>query len=313
MLPARFREPAGFQWGSFISAKGARIRYGFLQAHGTARGTVVLVPGFREPIEKEFEIVRDMTERGFAVWVIDRRGQGGSDRFIPDHPQRMHSGEYEEHVETLHQFADKVVQKAGLTVLMGHSMGAHISLRYLKERTGIFDCAVLTSPMFEILTPGFPKPLARKLAQFACAMGWLEKYAATAHDWNPEDEAFAGNNKTSDPVRFGVTKEIFEKTPAVVMGGPTYGWVYRTFNSMDILNDPEYLKAIKTPLLMGIAGNDTIVDKAAAERACQFLPHCIRVDVPVAQHEIWMEKDEIRTNWLARVTAFLEERLKSPS
>ncbi len=147
MLPENFKEPSGFEWGAFISAKGASIRYGSLQPEGMPKGAVVFVPGFGEPIEKEFEIARDMTGRGFAVWIMDRRGQGGSGRFSLDNPQKAHSEEYEEHIETLRQFAEKIVRRpGGAFILMGHSMGAHIGLRYLKEHAGVFNAAVFTAP-----------------------------------------------------------------------------------------------------------------------------------------------------------------------
>jgi len=65
LLPARFEEPSGFIWGTFKDAGGAKIRYGALQPPSTfggePKGTIVLTPGFREPIEKYFEVVRDMT------------------------------------------------------------------------------------------------------------------------------------------------------------------------------------------------------------------------------------------------------------
>ena len=42
------------------------------------KGTVVLLPGRNECIEKYFETVGDLTRRGFAVAMFDWRGQGGS-------------------------------------------------------------------------------------------------------------------------------------------------------------------------------------------------------------------------------------------
>ena len=111
MLPPKFQEPADFKWGTFTDAGGANIRYGSLQPKETPKGTIVLAPGFREPIEKYFEVMRDMTDRGFAVWMLDWHGQGGSDRFLPN-PQKMHSEGYDEHIVTLHQFTQKIVKKS---------------------------------------------------------------------------------------------------------------------------------------------------------------------------------------------------------
>jgi lysophospholipase len=310
MLSGKFKEPAGFQWGHFANAKGANIRYGSLQPEGTPKGTLVIVTGLREPIEKYFEMIREMSAKGFAIWVMDWRGQGGSDRYLKNAPQKMHSEGYDEHIETLHQFAEKIVKKsAGPLILSAHSMGAHIALRYLKEHEGVFDSALLTSPMLDVSTGVLGKSLARQVVRFAKAGGILEKYMPGGSDWTDGRDPFKGNGKTSDPVRYEVLHEIFKEKPELVMGDPTYGWVHHAFESIDILNKEEYLKSIKTPILMQISDDDNIVDKAASQRACKLMPNCTAVDIPTSKHEIWMERDELRNQWLAKAYSFLEERL----
>ena len=311
MLPPNFEEPADFKWGTFTDASGANIRYGSLQPKEAPKGTIILVPGFREPIEKYFEVMRDMTARGFAVWMMDWHGQGGSDRFLPN-PQKMHSEGYNEHIVTLHQFTQKIVKKSeGPFILMGHSMGGHIGLRYLKEHEGVFDSAALTAPMCDIWTPGFSKTGAKILAKGARLVRLLTRYVPRGGDWSKEKEVdpVICDRLTSDPVRFSVLASIFKEKPDLKMGDPTYGWILHTFDSIKTLQDENYLKAIKTPVLMGIAPDDKVVIAAASQRAAGLIPNCTRVDIPGARHEIWMERDELRNQWLARVDKFLAERL----
>src|SRR6266567_2821343 len=78
-LPERFLPPPGFVWGSFTAADGAVLRWGHLPIEN-ARAECVLVGGFGEFVEKQFETVRDLAARGIAVWCFDWRGQGGSIR-----------------------------------------------------------------------------------------------------------------------------------------------------------------------------------------------------------------------------------------
>jgi len=68
MLPEKFEEPAGFQWGNFTNTKGAQIRYGSLQPEGAVKGTMVIVTGFRETIEKYFEVAREMAAKGAEIF-----------------------------------------------------------------------------------------------------------------------------------------------------------------------------------------------------------------------------------------------------
>jgi lysophospholipase len=313
MLPPRFEEPAGFHWGHFRDRGGVNIRYGWVSPYdGVVHGTVVILPGFREPVEKLFELTRDLLEQGFAVWLLDRQGQGGSDRVIKDHPQKMGGVDYTNHIHALHHFVTGIVKHAGPLLLFGHSMGGHIALRYLKEH-GVFNAAVLTSPMVDIQTPPFPRIIALMLVAGARLLGLLDWYVPGGQGALLTDKVFPGNLRTSDPQRFAVQAEIFSKKPELKMNGPTFGWVAEALRSIKILNDESYLRAIKTPILMGIAGNDKIVDVEAEKRAASLMPNCEEVEIPEARHEIWMERDVLRQPWMIKVSSFLATHLQTKS
>src|SRR6478752_4415336 len=68
----------------FSGADGATLRAALFEPEGKARGSVVVSPGRSEPIEKYFEVVQDLLERGFVVLVHDWRGQGLSHRALTD-------------------------------------------------------------------------------------------------------------------------------------------------------------------------------------------------------------------------------------
>src|SRR5690606_16519218 len=75
--------PHDAQVGYFTTSDRVRLRYAlFPRLGGIARGTIVLVQGRTEFIEKYFETIVDFQKRGFAVATFDLRGQGGSDRLI---------------------------------------------------------------------------------------------------------------------------------------------------------------------------------------------------------------------------------------
>ena len=310
LKPDAFNTPDGFTFGNFTNAKGANIRYGHAKPEGEIKGTIVILPGFRENIEKYNEVMREKLAQGFEVYAMDWRGQGGSDRGIKG-SQKAHSEGYGEQIDTLHQFMDTIVDKNAVkpVVMLAHSMGAHIGLRYLKDHDGVFDSAVLSSPMIDIVTAGLPKPLARQMAKFAKAGNYLEKYIPGGTDWT--EEKFEGNNKTSDEERFHAGMEAVLKDDKLKIGDPTYGWIYQTFSSIDILNDEDYLKAIKTPILMGISDHDRIVERVAQDRALKFLPNAQSIDIKGARHELWMERDDLRDIWSKKVDAFLDERVKA--
>ena len=76
--------PEGARAGYFLTSDKVRLRYAIWPkpTGGGHEGTICLVQGRAEFIEKYFETIADFRARGFAVATFDWRGQGGSDRLI---------------------------------------------------------------------------------------------------------------------------------------------------------------------------------------------------------------------------------------
>src|SRR5687768_16527609 len=75
--------PEGARVGVFETSDRVRLRYAtFPKGGGAARGTICLLHGRTEFIEKYFETIGDFQSRGFAVASFDWRGLGGSQRLI---------------------------------------------------------------------------------------------------------------------------------------------------------------------------------------------------------------------------------------
>ena len=125
-LEPRFLEPDGFHWGYFSNGDGAEIRYGWVELEVDSRAIVVLLPGRSAHIEKYFEPVRSLLARGFAVWAMDWRGQGGSERYL-DNSQKGYSLGFEHDVADLHQFITTIVKRRGrLLFILTESFGGHL-------------------------------------------------------------------------------------------------------------------------------------------------------------------------------------------
>lgn len=308
-LEERFLAPAGWVWGTFVNADGAQIRYGRATPTVGATATVVLVPGAGEFGEKYFEATRDLLSRGFAVWQMDWRGQGGSERYYDD-PQRRGAAGYDRDGADLHQFVTEIVRPARdrAVILLAHSKGGHIALRYLHDYPATFDFAAMTAPMLNINTGGIPRPVAKGLTAFGNTVGLGRRYAPGQTPWAPEPETVEESDVSQDPVRFSVARTWEIRNPELRVGGYSYSWVANAYRSIKILNDEAYLVAIETPVLIATAGTDEVVDIPAQDRACGLMPACTQVQIPGAKHEIWMELDEYRNLWLAALDKFVAER-----
>ena len=70
--------------GKITTPDGVELRFARWGSPVHSKGTVCIFTGRGEFIEKYFETVRDLRKRGFAVAIMDWRGQGRSSRQLSD-------------------------------------------------------------------------------------------------------------------------------------------------------------------------------------------------------------------------------------
>ncbi|OQY12940.1 MAG: hypothetical protein B6I30_03840, partial [Desulfobacteraceae bacterium 4572_187] len=164
------------------------IRYGIWYSHkANKRGSVILLNGRREFMEKYAETIRELNQRGFDVYSLDWRGQGLSSRMLAN----RHKGfikNYNNYLNDLNLFVSKIVQPdaANPLVILAHSMGGHIALRFIHEHPEIADKVVLVSPMIDILTWPLPGWLVRLITRVAIKAGLDHAYVIGSDDYTVE-------------------------------------------------------------------------------------------------------------------------------
>lgn len=286
-------------YGFITTAGGVHLRYGIFpgKKHRNA-GCVILLSGRTEFMEKYSETIRDLQHRGYEVFTFDWRGQGLSTRPL----QNRHKGfidDYQEYIDDLDIFFKTVVKPraAGPYILLAHSMGAHIALRYLHLHPTAVKKTILISPMFDINTAPFPRKVAKLLTRIMVNFPVRRSrhaYAFGQSDYHFDNHLFENNPLTSDPVRFMADKTEIEKNNHLALGGVTFGWLEATYDSIEKIHRPEFLHGITTPVLIVGAGADTVVCMKAQKHVCAHLPDCRMEIIPCARHELLMERNIFR-------------------
>ena len=308
VLPERFLPPPGFVWGSFTAADGAVLRWGHLPVQN-ARVECVMVGGFGECIEKQFETVRDLSARGIAVWCLDWRGQGGSirPRRLPTRPRARN---FERDAEDLAAFAAEKLQGRLPPLLVAHSMGGAIGLICLKRYPQLFAAAVLSSPMVGLRIGRLPPTLFRLITRPARAAGLGFCFIPGAGKWRPDRLPSPERSRgTSDAERCRVRHAWFSAEPGLRLDQATYGWVDSALGLVARISKPEFLSGIRTPILIGRAGREVVVSPMAQRRAARLLPNCTLIELPESKHDPFLERDAIRDYWLGCLDRFIAERL----
>ncbi len=140
--------PSGRAGWFFKTKDNVKLRYALWPRLGNKnKGTICLVQGRTEYIEKYFETIYDFQQRGFAVATFDWRGQGGSDRLIAN-PKLGHVEDFNDYVADLVSFhADILLPDCPPPFyLVGHSMGGLASLFAATRDRLMFERVFLSAP-----------------------------------------------------------------------------------------------------------------------------------------------------------------------
>lgn len=303
-LPERFLPPPGFEWGRFAARDGAVLRWGH-QPVRNARAECILVGGFGEFIEKQFETVRDLAARGIEVWCLDWRGQGGSIR--PRHlPNRPRARNFARDADDLAGFA--AANSAGRLprLLVAHSMGGAIALLCLKRHPGLFAAAALSSPMLGLRIGKLPPSLLRVITGPARAAGLGFCFIPGAHKWRPDPLPSPERSRVStDAERCRLRHAWFSHDPGLRHDEATYGWLDSALGLIARISKPEFLAAIDTPILLGHPSREVVVSRAAQRRAAALLPRCTLIELAESKHDPFLERDAIRDYWLLCLDRFI--------
>ncbi|MGE3303304.1 MAG: alpha/beta fold hydrolase [Hyphomonadaceae bacterium] len=284
-------EPDGVEERWFEGRGGARLRAMTAPAlRNPARGSVILCNGRTEFIEKYFEVARELQERGFAVFTLDWRGQGLSDRLLPDR-NKGHIDSLDEAVSdlalALKQTADRLPRPH---ILLAHSMGGAIGLRALQTRRIEVEGAVFSSPMWQIANL---KPMARNFARFMTAIGAGAMLApGQRRRWRKEQ--FKRNPVTHDRERHARAQALVLAEPRLALAGVTLGWIDAASEAIEGFRQPGALAHVRIPVVVLSAGEDTLVDNEGHDVVAKLLPQARQAHVAGAKHEILMERDELR-------------------
>lgn len=285
-----------------------RLRAAFWPATvAQPRGTVCLFQGRAEQIEKYFEVIGDLRERGFAVATLDWRGQGGSSRLLRD-PRPGHVRRFSDYLFDLEAFWEGVVQRFCPQPWYGlaHSMGGNILMQLvLARRTIWMKRIVMTAPFFDFGAFKIGRARIRQLSTLLCGLGLAGRSIPKPFRKNAIVRSFEGNPLTHDRDRFERTAGLLEFHPELGIDAPTIGWVRAAEASMRWLGDPRLAFSVTEPILMIGCGADRVVSTAAVERVARRLKTAAYVGIPGARHEIMMESDVLRDAFWASFDAFI--------
>lgn len=304
-LSPRFWAPEGWAWGLLKIGDAPAQRYGVSSTPVTPQAQVLILTGYGESAEAWFETARDLNARGYSVWVLERAGQGGSERYLL--PRDLgHAPQFDDDIMAVKTLARMMAAGAprAPVIILGHSVGGLVAVAAV-ERGAPAEGLILSAPAFaadDLVDSGKARLVKAGLGRLPAA--WNSGWARGG-----PDGVAAG--LTSDPWRGKVEMAWQTSNPDLRMGGQSLGWL-ASFRATSKAIEPG-LAALETPTLLLRGGRDRNADAAAQTRICAAMARCRAYLLAEGRHALHLERDRVRIPWLAAVDTFVRTRAGAQS
>lgn len=302
--------PEGARVGVFETSDKVKLRYAtFPKRAGAPKGTICLVHGRCEYIEKYFETIAEFQSRGFAVATFDWRGQGGSQRQISN-GRLGHVRHFDDYWTDLRSFHGSILLPdcPAPYFLVGHSMGGLVALNAgIKDRM-MFERIFLSAPMVALDRQPLSMAGMATVCEGLSLVGLGKLPIARGADKPQTAQSFAGNPLTSSLTRFTRSVDVLKARPDLEIGAPTIRWAASAFRAMANAALDSFPGAVRIPVLMLAAARDEVVSTSAIEALGLRMRTGRHAVIAGARHELFMENDAIRGQVFAAFDAFITEQ-----
>ncbi len=298
--------PEGLKAGTVTTADGCKLRYAITNDGPGTRGTVCVFHGRRGYIERDYETVADLQKRGFAVALLDWRGQGRSDRLLKN-PRKGHIKSFRQYDADLEAFMKKVVLPDCPPPYYGlaHSTGGNVLLRALRKSTW-FEASVLLAPMLGFRQTKISMTILGSLINLLTAIG----LGGLSFPGDFKTRVFSRNELTHDEKRFNRQLEILAENPDLDLGPPTIGWLSASLAANKYLMKLKGSDVVRSPVLIVASGDERVVSQESIHRFSRQVGGIPMVTIEHAYHEILLERDSMREQFWAAFDSFMDQHSK---
>lgn len=288
------------------ASDGVSLRVAAWGPEDRAKGTVLLMPGRTEYVEKYAITAGELAAQGYATLAIDWRGQGLADRLQANinagHVRAF--SDYQLDVEAFVKAAEELDLPKPY-FLLGHSMGGCIGLRALYNELPV-KAAAFTGPMWHIGL-GKARPLAYALSVVLRALGmgnWLAP--GTKNETYVLDVTFEDNQLTRDRDMYARLQAQARANIELCIGGPSIRWVNEALKECsDLARKP----APKVPSITFLGTDEKIVDTSAIRTRTAGWANGTLEMIEAGEHEVLMEDAATRGQIIGKITTLFDAHL----
>lgn len=267
---------------------------------------LLILPGRTEPAIQYFELAYDLKDLGYDTYLYDHRGQGFSDRLLPD-LQKGHVEHFDDYAKDLNKFIQEKLVNYDQVDIISHSMGSAIHLRYLHlYHTEIKKIShnIVVAPMLTINFNPYSTWQAVLLLNWFNFWGMGNDYIKNGKPYNT-DSVFENSRVTQSKHRWNTAKTYNLDNPELQVGDSTNKWTLTAHNATNkIYNDRK--KFAGNNIVYFQSEMEEIVKNDRNKEFCNANPDCTLYNFKESKHGILNEKDSIRNQALIIIRSYLQ-------
>jgi lysophospholipase len=275
------------------------IAYAYI-LHPQALGAIVISSGRIESLIKYKEVMYDLYQNGYSVFIHDHRGQGLSGRML-DNSQIGYVGGFSEYVADFKKFIDEVVTEKTphKPKLLCHSMGGTIGALTVLRYPELFEKVAFSAPMFGIRPP-LPDWFAKLLLNLHASLHKKNTYFFGQKNYN--HQPFAANELTHSEIRYQLFRQEYQAAPQIQLGGVSGHWLKMAAQAMNEVE--QNVHRFPIPALVIQAGADQVVDNKRQSRVVAKMANSKLMVIEGSKHELLEEQDKFRVPCFSAILDF---------
>ena len=288
-----------------ITSEGHRIFYEYYDIPDE-KGSVVVLHGFSEFIEKYNEVIWYFLSEGYDVYLIEHFGHGFSERDNTN-MSKVDVKDFQTYVSDVNSFIEEIVlplsDDTKPLFLFAHSMGGGIGVRYLETYPGVFDAAVLSAPMLGVNMGAIPQPIATFFASSAKLFGQGDEYVFGHYDWDGVEDYENSSAKSYERYRYAFSKR--EEMKYWQTYGATWNWLSAAIKATKLM--AKEADKITIPLIIFQAEDDTLVRNDKQIKFASKVPTSTLIKVPSSKHEIFNSSNDVVKPYWSTIFTFFDD------
>jgi lysophospholipase len=270
--------------GKFSAFDNTEIYYEYFLAEN-CKGSIVIVHGLSEFINKFYEFIYYSLNQGYNVFIYDQRCHGLSGR-LTDQLDLLHVDRFNDYVKDLSQFVETVVKKIAdePIFLYSQSMGGAECALYLAEHSDNIKKAVLAVPMFQPVVDVVPYRIARAGVGFARHFYGNKTKFLLSKEFNPDIKY--NESQGTSRARFEHNMKMRIENPNYRSTPMSFGWTHNSLIVRKSIFKSKNIKGIKTPILLLTAKKDRVVESKPHYKFAEKCKVCKLVELENANHAL---------------------------